>query len=342
MRELDRGCDQLGQTHELTLELVSFLLACRRAAAEHPFWSLSPSQRLDELWHWMLLNTRVATQVHDLIGGVVHHSTDTASDEDDAKVLRRLRTMSLMLANGLAPQRHLWEEPGTVFSGIQLLDVAVEGAGGDGVGGSVRLYTCQTGRCRAAQHAGVLLREAGYDLTSFTRGSSGLWGARCRPCGKPDAKKPATAAATKPSSVPKPAGVQKPKAATKHNRAAPGGVRGSDDDVHDDGVQLQQRAAPKHEGGMIPITGTAPLTGPPGDMATISLKTLAGKTITLRVQLRWTVWALKGAVQDKEGIPPDQQLLIFAGKLLEEERTLAAYGITHGDTLHLQLKLHGC
>ena len=90
---------------------------------EHPGWSLSPSQRLDALWHWMLLNTVVADQVHDLIGG------DTASDEDDAKVLRRLLAMTLMLANGDAPQLHLWEEPGTVFSGIQLLDVAVEGAG---------------------------------------------------------------------------------------------------------------------------------------------------------------------------------------------------------------------
>ena len=48
----------------------------------------------------MLLNTRVATQVHELIGGAVHHSTDTASDEDDAKVMRRLRSMSLMLNNG--------------------------------------------------------------------------------------------------------------------------------------------------------------------------------------------------------------------------------------------------
>ena len=73
----------------------------------------------------------------------------------------------------------------------------------------------------------------------------------------------------------------------------------------------------------------------------IFVKTLTGRTITLGVESSTTVEQFKGMIHDREGIPADQQRLVFGGKELQDGRTLADYSISKDATVFLVLRLRG-
>lgn len=78
-----------------------------------------------------------------------------------------------------------------------------------------------------------------------------------------------------------------------------------------------------------------------GEGNSLCIKTLTGKTCSIEFSQTDTVESVKEKIRQKEGIPVDQQRLVFNGKQLEDGHTLNEYNVKPGETVHLVLKLKG-
>ena len=89
------------------------------------------------------------------------------------------------------------------------------------------------------------------------------------------------------------------------------------------------------EGNVLTLFTYLPIKEKENELLQLFIKTLTGKEIPLIVDPSLTIQQLKCEIQDKEGVPSDQQRLIFSGAQLEDSRTLASYNIKTESTLNL-------
>ena len=89
------------------------------------------------------------------------------------------------------------------------------------------------------------------------------------------------------------------------------------------------------EGNVLTLFTYLPIKVEESELLHLTIKTLTGKEIPLTVDPSLTIQKLKCEIQDKEGIPPEQQRIIFAGAQLEDSRTLASYNIKTGSNFNL-------
>lgn len=73
----------------------------------------------------------------------------------------------------------------------------------------------------------------------------------------------------------------------------------------------------------------------------VFVKTFSGKTLTMEVEPDESIESVKNKLQDKEGIPPNQQRILFGGKQLDARKTISDYDIENESTMHLVLRLRG-
>lgn len=77
------------------------------------------------------------------------------------------------------------------------------------------------------------------------------------------------------------------------------------------------------------------------EQMSIFVKSIDGKTRTIQCSRNSTIAEIKRSMQEKEGLNPDEQRLIFAGKNLDDDKTLMDYNITNDTTIHLVLRVRG-
>jgi hypothetical protein len=92
---------------------------------------------------------------------------------------------------------------------------------------------------------------------------------------------------------------------------------------------------------MTSVPSTSAMTHSLSSPLQLFVKTISGKTVTLNLRGDENVVEVKGEVEEKEGIPPHLQHLVWGGRHLQGNHTISDYGVTSGATLHLTLSLAG-